>query len=142
MILKKITKPFYAMALYLLFSLLFNGCIDKHPSPSLATHTTESNLLTIDLDEEMEILKSTSLRGSSSKMIEQPIYIGDNDEVSFKGNILEENSPLTIEIENREIITFSGRVYKIKTMNLTNGDLIKFINNKGEMFAQFEIIKE
>ena len=144
MLLKKITKPFFhSIALYLLFSLLFNGCIDKQsPSPSLPTHSTKNKIFTIDLDKEMEILESTSLRNSSVKTIEQPIYIGDNDEVSFKGDILEENSPLTIEIEDKKTITFSGSRYKIKTMDLTNGDLIKFINNKGEIFAQFEVIKE
>ena len=119
----------------------FNACT----SP-LSTHTTpniKKKSIVIDLDEEFSILQSIgTLRNNKHMLLDNPIYIGDNDEVSFKGNILEENSPLKIEIENKRTITFSGSRYKIKTMDLTNGDLIKFINNKGEMFAQFEIIKE
>lgn len=100
-----------------------------------------SKQLTIDIDEELKLLDTTGLRDDCLKVIDEPIYIGDNDEVSFKGDAMEKKSPLLIQIGEREPIKYSGKNYTIKTMDLKNGDLITIKDKKGKVFVEVNVIK-
>jgi len=98
--------------------------------------------ITIDVDEELLLQKSIGeLRNDSSNVLETPIYIGDNDEVSFKGDTLEKNSPLTITIGENKAITFKGNNYTIRSMELKNGDIIQMKDKNGNTFLEMEVIK-
>ena len=128
----------YIIAILLLLTL--TSCVNN-----IVTIPTEINQtskkITIDIDEELELLDTTGLRDDELKIIEEPIYIGDNDEVSFKGNAMKRKSPLLIKVGERKEIKFSGHSYTIKTMELKNGDFIMMKDRHGNVFLDMEVIK-
>jgi len=102
----------------------------------------ESKIITINIDEELKLLSSTPLRDSNSRVVDTPIYVGDNDEVSFKGDIMKKNSPLKIKVGNKKEIKFSGDDYRIKTLELRDGDLIMIRDKNGKLFVNIKVIKD
>ena len=86
-------------------------------------------VLVIDLDK--EITKDNSkgdLRGDKNRVI--PIFLGDNDEVSLKGNLLKRVN--RIKIGDNDEVAFSGDSYTIKTSELKEGDEIIIKYKKGK----------
>jgi len=129
------------IVLLVLFTL--NACTSSIQPQKVQIHTSKNNNIVIDLDEEISILKSLGkLRNDNSIILDNPIYIGDNDEVSFKGNTLKTNSPISLKIGNNPAITFKGDSYTIKTMQLNNGEIIQMKNKEGNVFLEMEIIKD
>ncbi|HIP50920.1 MAG TPA: hypothetical protein EYG94_02430 [Campylobacterales bacterium] len=102
----------------------------------------DTKKLMIDLDKELKLTKEReTLRSSKNEIIEGSIFLNDNDEVSFKGDILDEYSPVTIKIGDNDEISFSGNKYIIKTTELRNGDLIEMKNKNGKIFLEMEVIE-
>jgi hypothetical protein len=110
------------------------------PKQTPDTNQTKKQL-TIDIDKELELLKSTGLRDGQFQVVEEPIYIGDNDEVSFKGDELKKRSPLKIKVGSKKEIDFSGDRYTIKTAELKDGDFITIRDKNGEVFVDVKVIK-
>jgi len=128
------------ISLLVLFAL--NACTSSI-QPTKAQIQTSKNNIVIDLDEEISILESLGkLRNDNSIILDNPIYIGDNDEVSFKGDTLKTNSPVSLKIGNNPLITFKGNNYTIKTMELNNGEIIQMKNKEGNVFLEMEVIKD
>jgi len=117
--------------------LLLTACTHTTISP---LKSTRNNHLIINLDDELKILNARGEVRSDSKVINDPIYIGDNDEVSFRGKVIENNSPLTITIGNNQPITFTGKRYTLKTIELNQGDIIQMKDKNGRIFLQVETI--
>jgi len=122
----------YIITIFILLGL--TSCVNNIPPK-------ESKIITINIDEELK-LKSTSLRDSNSRVVDTPIYVGDNDEVSFKGDIMKKNSPLKIKVGNKKEINFSGDDYRIKTLELRDGDLIMIRDKNGKLFVNIKVIKD
>jgi len=130
----------YIIAIFLL--LFLNSCVHNDmPKQTSDTNQTKKQL-TIDIDKELELLKSTGLRDGQLQVVEEPIYIGDNDEVSFKGDELRKRSPLKIKVGSKKEIDFSGDRYTIKTAELKNGDFIVIKDKNGEVFVDVKVIKD
>ena len=126
------------IATILLF--LFNACTSS-VQPQL-NQTSVENSLTIDIDEEISILNSLgSLRNEKNTILDNPIYIGDNDEVSFKGDFLEKNSPISIKIGTKQPIVFHGKHYRIKSSKINHGEIIQMRDKNGNIFLDMEVIK-
>lgn len=103
----------------------------------------QNNTLSIDVDEELSIRESLDeLQSSKSIVLDHPIYIGDNDEVAFKGDSIEKKSPLTIQYGQKSAFKFSGKVVTIKTMELKNGENIIIKDNQGNIFIDMKVIKK
>jgi len=124
----------------ILLVLTLTSCVNNVVTIPTDTNQTAKKI-TIDIDEELDLLEATGLRDDSSKVVEEPLYIGDNDEVSFKGNAMKEKSPLFIKIGTRQEVKFSGYSYTIKTMELKNGDFITMKDSDGNVFVEVEVIK-
>ena len=124
----------------ILILMIFTACVNNEVKIPTDTNLI-SNKITINIDEELKLLDITGLRDDSLKVIEEPIYIGDNDEVSFKGDMMQKKSPLLIQIGERKPIKFSGNNYTVKTMELKNGDLITIKDKRGNVFVEVNIIK-
>ena len=102
----------------------------------------DTKKLMIDLDKELKLTKEReTLRSSKNEIIEGSIFLNDNDEVSFKGDILDEYSPVSIKIGDNDEVSFSGNQYSIKTMELKNGDLIEMKDKNGKVFLEMEVIE-
>ena len=130
-------KKYIIVILLLLF---LTACVNHIVTVPTDVNQT-SKKITIDIDEELELLDMTGLRDNDSKVIEEPIYIGDNDEVSFKGNAMRRKSPLFIKVGKQKEITFSGDSYTLKTMELKNGDFITIKDRNGNVFLEMEVVK-
>ena len=97
--------------------------------------------LIIDLDKEMQLKERLGdLRGEKHLLLDTPIYIGDNDEVSFNGDIIEKRSPVTITIGMQESRTFTGTHYTIQTSELKEGDTIELKDKHGEVFVNVKVL--
>ncbi len=127
----------YIIAILFLFTL--TSCVNNTPIISTDSNQTTKKII-INIDEELELLESTGLRDDEVNVVEEPIYIGDNDEVSFKGNAMKQKSPLKIKVGNREEIQFNGYSYTIKTMELKNGDFITIKDKNGNVFVDIEVM--
>ena len=125
------------IAILLLFTL--TSCVENISTISPGSNQTDSRI-TIDIDEELELLNATGLRDDEVRVVEEPIYIGDNDEVSFKGNAMQKKSPLKIKVGNKREIEFSGYRYTIKTMELKNGDSIVIKDRDGNVFVDVKVV--
>ena len=118
----------------------FTACNSIKPEVTTKETPQKSKTLTIDLDKEIKIKEATGeLRDSSGLLVDEPIYIGDNDEVSFKGDIMEKNSPLTIKIGSKDDITFSGKSYTLKTIELKDGETIQIKDKNGKIFVNVAV---
>jgi hypothetical protein len=103
---------------------------------------SKGNMLVIDLDKELQLNKEREeLRGKTSNLIEGSILINDNDEVSFKGKLLDKYSPITIKIGDNDEVSFSGDYYSIKTMQLKHGDIIEMKDKNSKIFLEMEVIE-
>jgi hypothetical protein len=127
----------YIIAILLLFTL--TSCVENISTISPDSNQTDSRI-TIDIDEELELLNATGLRDDEIRVVEEPIYIGDNDEVSFKGSAMQKKSPLKIKVGNKREIEFSGYRYTIKTMELKNGDSIVIKDRDGNVFVDVKVV--
>ncbi len=129
-----------------LLMVSFTACTTSSNSIKKETilQTKEHNkTVIIDLDEELSIGDSVNdLRDEKSMVLDRPIYIGDNDEVSFKGDVIAKKSPLTIHYGQHEIINFNGKTFTIKTSALNSEDTIKVKDKEGNVFIDMKIIKE
>jgi len=120
--------------------LMWAGCLST-PHPQRENNQT-AHRLTINLDEAFEILDSTGLRDDGLKVLEEPIYIGDNDEVVFVGDILAQKSPFTIKINQGYPIHVRGGIYRLKTATLKEGDRIVMEDKGGAVFVNLLIQKD
>lgn len=123
--------------IYILLILLAITSCSKQPITK-----EEAKILVIDLDKEVEPKYSgDDLRGKNRLLVDTPIYIGDNDEVAFKGDILDKNSPLKVKIGDNDEVAFRNKHYIINTLELKSGDLIQIINKEGKVFIEMEVIR-
>jgi len=119
----------------------FNACTPSIPIKK-NLHIGQKHII-IDLDEEFLILKSMGkLRNKNNIILDNPIYIGDNDEVSFKGDTLNENAPISITIGKNKPIIIRGTSYSIKTMEINNGEIIQMKDKNGNIFLEMEVLKD
>jgi len=118
----------------LLLSLI--GCVGNIPK---AMDENPKQKLSIDLDKELK--DKTGLRDGNSNVFSEPIYIGDNDEVSFKGNIIQKNSPLIITIGKKKPIHFNGKAINIKTAELKNGETITIEGKDGTILVDISVLR-
>ena len=93
----------------------------------------EKKTLVIDLDKERENLT----RGKSTdEVIDGSIYLNnDNDEVSFKGNILLEKAPVTVTYGDNDEVALVGNSITIKTMELKEDSHIIMRDKNGKIFV-------
>jgi len=105
------------------------------------TSTENNNSKTIFIDVDKELNATEELRGKNTLMIDEPLYIGDNDEVSFKGQYLQKKSPVKVKIGDNDEVSFTGDHYTIKTMQLRNGEIIQMRGKDGNTFVEVEVIK-
>ncbi len=119
------------------------GCTSSHtPRVNIEQETSSNNILTIDLDKELKLNgEIEEVRGKNSNIIEGSILISDNDEVSFKGDILDKYSPVTIKVGDNDEVSFSGNRYSIKTMQLKYGDIIQMKDKNNKVFLEMEVIE-
>ena len=130
----------YIVAIFLL--LFLNSCVHNDMPKQTPDINQTKKQLTIDIDKELELLQSTGLRDGQFQVVEEPIYIGDNDEVSFKGDELKKRSPLKIKVGSKKEIDFSGDRYTIKTAELKDGDFVVIKDKNGEVFVDVKVIKD
>ncbi len=134
---------------FLILSVGFTACSKlshpiQKPSVELEDHnqSVQSKNLVIDVDEELLLQEEQNkLRDEESRVLDAPIYIGDNDEVSFKGESIEKKSPLSIQYGRHDAISFSGKNFTIKSMELNSGDNIKIKDKNGNIFIDMKVIK-
>ncbi|RUM69403.1 MAG: hypothetical protein DSZ07_04650 [Sulfurovum sp.] len=106
---------------------------------TITTENNNSKSILIDIDKEFNT--TVNLRGKNTLLIDTPIYIGDNDEVSFKGEYLEKVSPVKVKIGDNDEVSFRGNHYIIQTMKLYNGDIIQMQGKDGNTFIEIEVVK-
>jgi len=97
-------------------------------------NTTKVNKkeLMIDLD---KALKNITRGKKNSKIIEGSIFIGDNDEVSFKGKILLEKAPVLISYSDNDEVALKGDTFSISTMELKANSHIIMRDKNGTIFV-------
>jgi len=108
-------------------------------NPTVTAENSNSKTILIDIDQELK--KNGDLRGEDSLIIDAPLYIGDNDEVSFKGEYLQKASPIKVKIGDNDEVSFTGDHYTIKTLKLHNGDVIQMRGKEGNTFVEVEVVK-
>jgi len=115
------------------------ACSPQMPKVPNTTVEHNPNSLIINVDKELK--SKEGLRGKETLMIDSPLYIGDNDEVSFKGDYLQEESPIKVKIGDNDEVSFTGNQYTIKTMELQNGDIIQMRGKSDNTFVEVEVIR-
>lgn len=124
----------------ILILLTLTSCVNNVvKAPTDTNETTKT--ITIDIDEELELLNTTGLKDDGLEVFDEPIYVGDNDEVSFKGSEMQNKSPLFIKIGNKKEIKFSGSLFTIKTAELKSGDEIIIKDRYGNVFVHVKVVK-
>jgi len=132
--------------LYTLIVVGLTAC-NHNPKKELVQKTipqeqSKQKVLFLDLDKASQFNEtSEQLRGNKNNLLDDPIYIGDNDEVIFVGKLLEKNSPLKIKIGDNDEVSFSGNHYKIKTLQLQTGNIIQMTDKRGKLFLEMEVIR-
>jgi len=109
-------------------------------SPTVTRENNNSKIILIDVDKELNA-EGEGLREKDTLIIDAPLYIGDNDEVSFKGEYLQKASPIKVKIGDNDEVSFTGDHYTIKTLKLHNGEMIQMQDKEGNTFVEVEIIK-
>ena len=89
----------------------------------------------IDLD---TFLEKEHLRGEKL-LADEPIYIGDNDEVSFRGKAFQQRLPIKVIVGEKENIV-TQTTYTLETMELRHGDTIIMEDKEGNIFVEMEIL--
>lgn len=126
------------LSTFILIFILTSCTTNTPPKPTTATQEHNRSLI-IDLDK--EIGSSEDLRGKDTLMIDSPIYIGDNDEVSFIGDIIEKESPIQVKIGDNDEVAFTGKNFTVSTMELKTGDIIQMRGKSGNVFVEVEVVK-
>jgi len=132
----------YILLITLLFALTACSLSTKSITPSIVKKrpSSQSKTLVIDLDEEVQLKEAIGgFKDNSDLLVDEPIYIGDNDEVSFKGDIIKKKSPVTIKVSNQKSIKFNGKNYTIKKLKLKDGDNIQIKDKNGKVFVDVTI---
>jgi len=109
-------------------------------NPTATTENNNSKTILIDVDKELTV-SDEGLRGKDTLIIDAPLYIGDNDEVSFKGEYLQKASPVKVKIGDNDEVSFTGDHYTIKTLKLHNGDIIQMQGKEENTFVEVEVVK-
>jgi len=109
-------------------------------NPTATTENNNSKTILIDVDKELNA-QGEGLRGKDTLIIDAPLYIGDNDEVSFKGEYLQKASPVKVKIGDNDEVSFTGDYYTIKTLKLHNGEIIQMQDKEGNTFVEVEVVK-
>lgn len=127
--------------LWTLVSLLMLSACSSNtpPKPAPSTQTQNERTLTIDLDKESQV--ETDLRGQETLLSDAPIYIGDNDEVAFIGDIIQKESPVQVKIGDNDEVAFNGKEIRIDTTELRHGDIIQMIGQSRNVFVEVEVLK-
>jgi hypothetical protein len=99
---------------------------------SNTTHLDKESIV-IDLDKE----RTNSTRGKyNNDLIDGSIYLSDdNDEVSFKGDILLEKAPVTVSYGDNDEVALVGNSITIKTMELEDDSHIIMKDKNGKIFV-------
>lgn len=122
------------------FLIMMVGCSSsssEQPKPS----PTENNSTQLIIDLDKEGKKSEDLRGKETLYIDIPIYIGDNDEVSFIGDTIEKESPIKVKIGDNDEVSFEGDNFTISTSELKHGDIIQMTGKSGHVFVEMQVMK-
>lgn len=133
--------------LLLAILLFFMACeTQKNISPKIVENSINSHksiknpnkTLTVDLDKK----RTNQNRGDSNKeIIKGSILLGNNDEVSFKGNILREKAPITITYGDNDEVSLKGDDFTIKASTLKDGMHI-IIRDKNHTIFVDQTIRE
>ena len=128
-------KRYIFLVILALITLLHsenNSTIESPPVESDSNTTSQKNKqLIIDLDK-----KKNNRRGDSKKdIIKGSIFIGDNDEVHFKGNILLEKAPVTVQYGDNDEVALTGDSFTIGTLELKANEHIIFKDKTGKVFV-------
>lgn len=120
------------LILILLLSLL-NGENNKTVEPKDTNETIkEKKSLIVDLDKEH---KNTTRGDSKKGVIEGSLFLGDNDEVAFKGDILLKKAPVTVTYNDNDEVALKGNSFTIKTMELKANSHIIMRDKNGTVFV-------
>ena len=94
--------------------------------------------LIINLDKKRE---ESSRGGSTKELIKGSFFLGDNDEVSFKGNILREKAPITITYGDNDEVSINGDDFNIKASELKDGMHIIIKDRNNRIFVD-QVVRE
>jgi len=114
--------------------------ITSTKNSTVTAENNNSKTILIDVDKELNAGEE-ALRGKDTLLIDAPLYIGDNDEVSFKGEYLQKASPVKVKIGDNDEVSFTGDHYTIKTLKLHNGEIIQMQDKEGNTFVEVEVVK-
>jgi len=122
----------YYLWLFLLSIFLLNAEENGMVSNENNSSKIENNKIIVDLDKEL----TNSTRGKNdNSVIEGSLYVNDNDEVSFKGEILLEKSPVTVSFGDNDEVSFTSNTFTVKTMELKNNMHIIMKDKNGTIFV-------
>ncbi len=129
--------------IYIVLILLLGACSSSINSIGNKPIEDKSSKQTIiDLDEELLLKESLGGLKDENVFFDEPIYIGDNDEVSFKGEILKDKSPIHIKIGKKSDILFNEKSYTVKSSEIKSGDIITMKDKNGRVFLSIKIFKK
>jgi uncharacterized lipoprotein len=121
--------------------ILFLGACSSSINPITKEQTLDNKRVIIDLDEELLLKESLGGLKDENIFFDEPIYIGDNDEVSFKGNILKKKSPIHIKIGKKSDIIFNQTTYRVRVSEIKSGDTIEMRDKNGKVFLSIKLFK-
>ncbi len=129
--------------IYIVLILLLEACSSStHSIDNKPIQNKSSKQTIINLDEELLLKESLGGLKDENVFFDEPIYIGDNDEVSFKGEILKDKSPIHIKIAKKSDILFNEKSYSIKSSEIKSGDTITMKDKNGKLFLSIKIFKK
>jgi cellulose biosynthesis protein BcsQ len=122
-----------------LISLLFVGMLLQAEEQEVVENSEinstkeKKEVLVVDLDKE----RANSTRGKNNdELIDGSIYLdSDNDEVSFRGDILLKKAPVTVSYGDNDEVALVGNSITIKTMELKNNSHIIMRDKNGKIFV-------
>ena len=126
----------------LLIMLNLTACLNPSHTVKIAENNSSKTVI-IDLDKESMDYSKGGLLQKDELIIQGVIFLGDNDEVSFKGDILAEKSPIQWSIsrkgsnqDNDEVKReINGNIFSIKTSELRVGDDVIIRDKNGNIFV-------
>ena len=118
--------------LFLMLSILMILVAEDNINVDNNTTKVNKKKIIIDLDEE---LKNATRGKKNTTIIESSIFIGDNDEVSFKGKILLEKAPVLITYGDNDEVALKGDSFTISTMELKANSHIIMKDSNGTIFV-------
>jgi len=122
----------YYLWLLILTAFLLNAEENETISNENNSSEIKENIIIVDLDKE---LKNSTRGKDDCSIIEGSIYIGDNDEVSFKGDILLDKSPVTVSFGDNDEVSFTSNRFTVQTMDLKNNRHIIMRDKNGTIFV-------